>query len=344
MAYRRAREADPDAVIISGALAQTISLQPGPGHGLGLNDLAFLQRMYNAGAASCFDILAVNDYILWSAPTDHRMPPTYVINFGRPLYLRDIMVANDDSSKPIWMSEMNSNALPGSHPAPPSYGRVTLDQQACYAPLAYQRVQEEWPWIGVVNFWFFKRATDSETDQSWYYFRMVEPDFEPLPVYNSMAEYINGLTPTLYPGVHQEDHWALGWEGLWSSVADEMAILGAFNSAGNVGANGDTLSLVFDGTDLVLAPGPGIGQVEVVIDDRAAQSVQLDGRPVRLYSSWFRSAHEVEIRAVSGQVGIDSLHVQKHWLLWPVLIGGGVALAALVLIRRVLGAQTGSRH
>jgi len=47
-----ARAADPDAVIIAGALASTIDLQPAAAPGANnLNDLIFLQRMYDAGAA-----------------------------------------------------------------------------------------------------------------------------------------------------------------------------------------------------------------------------------------------------------------------------------------------------
>jgi uncharacterized protein (DUF427 family) len=84
---------------------------------------------------------------------------------------------------------MNWNALPPDHPAYPGYGRVTEEQQARYVVEAYERIQAEWPWVGVVNFWFFKRPDDSEKDQAWYYFRMVEPDFTPLPVYDAVKEY-----------------------------------------------------------------------------------------------------------------------------------------------------------
>ena len=49
--------------------------------------------------------------MLWSGSTDHRLRPLN-INFSRPLYIRDIMVANGDAHKPIWISEMNSNAVP----------------------------------------------------------------------------------------------------------------------------------------------------------------------------------------------------------------------------------------
>jgi hypothetical protein len=117
-------------------------------------------------------------YMLWSGPTDRRVRPQ-LVNFSRPLWVRDVMVANGDAAKPIWITEMNSSAVPESLPA--NYGRVTEEQQARYAVLALERIQEEWPWVGVTNVWFFKRATDQEKDQSWYYFRLWSPISLPCP-------------------------------------------------------------------------------------------------------------------------------------------------------------------
>jgi hypothetical protein len=189
IAHTRAKEADPDCVIISGALAQTIELGDCiDGYNCNLNDFLFLQRMYDAGAKDYFDILAINDYGMWSGPYDRRMRPR-VINFSRPTYIRDIMVQNGDAAKPIWSTEMNWNAIPEDHPAPPAFGRVTDEQLARYVVEGYQRAQEEWPWAGVIFYWFFKRADDSEVNQAWYYFRMAEPDFTTLPVYDAMKEY-----------------------------------------------------------------------------------------------------------------------------------------------------------
>jgi hypothetical protein len=37
--------------------------------------------------------------------------------------------------------------------------------------------------------WFFKRPSDAEKNQSWYYFRMLEPDFTPTPLWESMKQY-----------------------------------------------------------------------------------------------------------------------------------------------------------
>jgi hypothetical protein len=180
--------ADPNSVVICGALAATIDLGP-----RNMSDFVFLQRMYNAGAADYFDILAMQGYGLWSGPTDRRMQPR-VINYSRPLYIRDIMVKNGDAEKPIWISEMNWNASPVD--VEPRYGRVTLEQQARYATIAYQRAEAEWPWLGVVNFWFFKRADDSWelNGQPEAYFRMVTPGFEPLPVYDAIQDYATSRT------------------------------------------------------------------------------------------------------------------------------------------------------
>ncbi len=193
IAATRAREADPNVVVINGALASTIALQPAaPAPTNALNDLLFLQRMYDAGAAPYFDVMAMQGYGLWSGPTDRRMHPR-VMNFGRPQFVRDLMVANGDAAKPIWISEMGWSAVP-DEVADKRFGQVTLEQQARYTPLAYERVRQEWPWAGVVNTWFMKRATDE-----WFrqgrpeaYFRLADPDFTLQPVYESIKTYITG--------------------------------------------------------------------------------------------------------------------------------------------------------
>ncbi len=342
--YRRAKEANPEAVIISGALAPTVSLYAGPGPSTGLNDLVFLQRMYDAGAADCFDILAVNNYMLWSGPTDRRMQPSN-INFSRPLYIRDIMVANGDAAKPIWISEMNSNAVPNdpSIQGWGAYGQVTLEQQARYAVLAYRRVMEEWPWVGVVNFWFFKRASDAERNQSWYYFRMVEPDFTPLPVYTAIKEFTASLTPTLYPGVHQEDHWALGYQGEWEQVCKPASLQVGKSASLQVAYRravepGATVRFWFEGASLILNPGPGVGVAEVSVDGRAPRRVTLNGgHPVPLVSQWGCGRHEVTLTAVSGQVSIDALAVRTPWRpsFWLVVgMLGFFAAAVMLVVRR----------
>ena len=183
--YKALKSVDPSIEVISAALAQTNALDS-----QNLNDFVFLQRMYSAGAGKCFDILGAQGYGLFTGPTDRRMRPTDT-TFARNVWLRDLMVANGDGAKPIWIGEMSWDPVPNDPQITDrgEYGQVTDDQAAQYAVEAYQRARTEWPWVGVVSYWFFKRADDSIKTQSWYYFRLVDPDFTPRPAYYAIQQY-----------------------------------------------------------------------------------------------------------------------------------------------------------
>jgi hypothetical protein len=71
------------------------------------------------------------------------------------------------------------------------FGQVTDEQAARYAVEAFQRARDEWPFVGVMGYWFFKNADDHEKNQSQYYFRLVDPDFTPRPVYDAIRIYAN---------------------------------------------------------------------------------------------------------------------------------------------------------
>lgn len=201
--YQRAKAANPDAIILAGALSPTIALD-----GRDLNDLVFLQQMYRAGAGECFDVLSTQGYGLWSGPTDQRLRPT-VINYPHLLFLRDVMVEYGDAGKPIWISEAGWNAVPESMDDP--YGRVTDEQQARYAVEAYQRAQDDWPWVGVINYWFFKRPSDVEQNQPWYYFRLLDPDFTPTQAWLAYKGYATNPELAEHAAFSNLDS---GWERL----------------------------------------------------------------------------------------------------------------------------------
>lgn len=336
MAYRRAKEADPECVILSAGLAQT--LETGPKN---LNDLAYLQQMYDAGVKGYFDIMSVMAYGLWTGPSDHRTSPD-LANFSRPQLIREIMVRNGDADKPLWATEIGWNALPSDFPAFPQYGRVTLEQQARYAVQAYQRAQEEWPWMGVLNYWFLKRATDTETNQVFYYFRMLEPDFAPLPVYQAMQEYAN-QSPCVYSGYHQENHWALQYEGIWKDIQDEQAVLGTLRRSNTPGA---ALRFTCVGTtlELVVHKGPQAGTLSVSIDGKTPMLISLHsstsqyGVRVPIFKACSYGSHRVEI-VVQGdpetQVDIDGILVRRtvDVRVWALPIICVVIVGILALIR-----------
>ena len=306
VAYSVVKEADPTAVIISGAMAPTVELGTwNPDYaGNNMMDVVFLQRMYDAGAGDCFDIMAVNDYMLWSGPSDKRLRVTQV-NFSRPLWVRDVMVANGDAAKPIWISEMNSNAVPEN--LDPRFGRVTLAQQARYAPLAFERIQKEWPWVGVTTVWFFKPVSDERSNQPFYYFRLLEPDFTPLPVYNSLMDYMSGSPPILYAGNHQESTWQLTYTGRWDDIYDENAVLGVYRQPHE---NEASVDFVSQGRYLLLDPGPDVGVLRITKEEEADREMFLSGRKILIDQNITLHPKHVQLSVVSGSVAIDSLIVR----------------------------------
>ncbi|MEE8163633.1 MAG: hypothetical protein V3T92_06480, partial [Anaerolineae bacterium] len=172
----------------------------------------------------------------------------------------------------------------------------------------------EWPWVGVVNFWFFKRPSEAEQDQAWYYFRMVEPDFTPQPVYNAVKEYAH-QPPVMYPGYHQEDHWAVHYEGQWSTLADEQAVLGAYRRSEEAGPR---LSFAFHGTDLILVviKSEGSGALQVIVDDRPPVEIELRssapefGVRVPIARGLAYGEHRVRIKALGEGAALDGFIVR----------------------------------
>ena len=183
------RASDPAAVIIAGALAATIDLDGTTTGGRNFSDLLFLQRMYDAGAAPYFDIMATQGYGLWSGPTDRRMHPR-VMNFGRPQFIRDLMVANGDARKPNLDQRNELERGPGRHRSPlrtrqpggagrqPALGLPTHPRRLALAG----RGQTS----GIL-----KRATDiwEQNRQPEAYFRLLAPDFTPQSAYASIQAY-----------------------------------------------------------------------------------------------------------------------------------------------------------
>ncbi len=83
--------AAPEVQVLAGALAPTLAP---PGSEFGVDDLVFLQEMYDAGAANYFDVLAIHAYG-WHFDPDSPPDPA-VVNFRRSELLRAIMVKNGD--------------------------------------------------------------------------------------------------------------------------------------------------------------------------------------------------------------------------------------------------------
>lgn len=179
--YTAVKRADPSMRIVAAGLAPTT--EP-PGSEWGLDDLLYLRRMYEAGAADYFDLLSIHAYGL-TEPPDAPADPRRV-NFGRALLTRQVMEEFGDAATPAIVTEGGWNDSPRwTHGVRPS-------QRIQYTLRAYQ-LAAEWPWLEAMCLWNFRTPKATRTYHDHYAF--VSPDFIPKPIYHEVQQAARGFTP-----------------------------------------------------------------------------------------------------------------------------------------------------
>ncbi|MGC9356760.1 MAG: beta-galactosidase [Anaerolineae bacterium] len=175
--YPAAHAANPEIVVLAGALAPT--LEPRGSHA-GLNDLLYLEDMYDAGAADYFDALAAHAYGMVFPP--EMEPDPEILNFRRVELLRQRMVMRGDGEKPIYVTESGWNSHPRWSWA------VKPSQRVAYSLQAYAWAESEWPWCPALVMWVFRLPVTAHSYQD--YFSFVTPEFRPRPVYSALQEVL----------------------------------------------------------------------------------------------------------------------------------------------------------
>lgn len=319
IAYTRAKAVDPHIRILSAPLAITLgeTFTPGSIQYRNMNDLQFLEEMYMAGAKDYFDILSANAFGLGSPPDDPPNPGK--LNFQRVLLERAVMEKFGDANKAIWILEYGWNAAPDSIPdSRLIWGRVTEQQQAEYTVRGIELARENWEWAGVVCIWFFRQVGDIAPNNPEAYFRMVDIDFTPRPVYASVSAAANEYL-VANPGEYEETNPALLLQGAWSVVFDPNASAGQY-ARGTDDTAKATLRFYGDALDLMFQRQPGAGRIFVTIDGRAVSGLprsesgesyveQASGTSewravIPVARNLARGEHVVELRA-EGSVNLD---------------------------------------
>ena len=176
--YPMVKEANPDVQVLAGALAPTLAPA---GSEWGMNDLIYLQRMYDAGAAAYFDVLAIHAYG-WSFDADDAPDPE-VVNFRRAELLRDVMVRNGDGDKQAIITESGWN----DHPR---WTRAVSPGRRIANTIRAYEIAADWPWLDAIAMWAFRYPWDAKNYQDDYTF--VGVDFEPKPIYWEVQAYARG--------------------------------------------------------------------------------------------------------------------------------------------------------
>lgn len=179
--YPAVKSANPDMMILAGALAPTLEPPESP-HGM--NDLLYLEAMYESGAAHYFDALAVHTYGLTS-PAEAAPSPD-LLNFRRVELLHDLMLQHDSADKPVYITESGWNDHPRWTKA------VRPSQRIQYTLDALELVENEWTWAKTMCIWAFRypRYTYSYPDN----FTLLGVGFERTPIYDALQAYALGKT------------------------------------------------------------------------------------------------------------------------------------------------------
>ncbi|HUE75606.1 MAG TPA: endo-1,4-beta-xylanase [Chloroflexota bacterium] len=268
IAYRRAKEADPNVRILSAPLAQTLETNT-----RNLSELVFLNQMYEHGAQNSFDILFANGYGFDRPPDD--APDPNVLNFARVTLVREIMERHGDGGKPIWFNEFGWNASPDSLPRDKLlWGQVTEQQQADYTAQAIRLARERWPWAGVFNIWYFRQAGQISPERADYYFRMVDTGFTPRLVYGTIKKATESIGIS-GPGIYQASNPAVIYQGNW---ALNFRPDGGGRILRVTQSPGASATIHFRGSDITLLTerGPEAGTILVTVDGGAANLIAND--------------------------------------------------------------------
>lgn len=190
--YEAIKISDPNAIVISAGLAPT-----GTSSTSAMPDMEFLQSMYDAGAASYFDVLGVHAPGFKAPP---ELDPAIAANpnegygggrwfaFRHVEDLRLIMLKNGDAHKQVAILEMGWILHQEIHTSYTWHG-VSEQEQADYLVRAYDYARTHWqPWIGLMTTIYIADETWTPHDNEQWWWSIVLPDGTPRQAYYALRD------------------------------------------------------------------------------------------------------------------------------------------------------------
>jgi len=163
--YTGVKASDPNAIVVFGGLTPTGVNDPS----IAIDDKSYLEQIYawnNGEIKQYYDALGAHPGSNSNSPDQDwpNNPGTHGWSDHRSFYfrriedLRDVMVANGEQSKQIWLTEFGwttANPAPGYE-----YGQyISEELQAQYLLRAFDIARNEWPYIGVMLVWNLNFST-----------------------------------------------------------------------------------------------------------------------------------------------------------------------------------------
>ncbi len=156
--YNRIKAADPDAVVVAGALTPTGVNDPA----IAIDDRLFLRQMYEAGLRGVSDAVGVHPSgfanppdsswpnNLSAAPSHNNHPSFYFRNTMEDYH--NIMVEYGDGRKQLWPTEFGWAVSASPHPGYEYAAYNNEGTRAQWLVRAYQ-MGKSWGWVGPMFLW-----------------------------------------------------------------------------------------------------------------------------------------------------------------------------------------------
>ncbi|WP_436699574.1 cellulase family glycosylhydrolase [Nocardioides sp. BYT-33-1] len=156
--------------------------------GIMYNDAPWLTRAYEAGAAGCFDALAVHPYIGPSDAAPETASVGAVWRLTSTPMVHDVMAQWGDGGKQVWITELGwstgteNDGNPWDRP-------VSIPQQADFLRRAVDLVRAEYPYVGPI-IWY--RDVDGPTKAYQDGFGLMRADLRAKPALRSFEAAVRG--------------------------------------------------------------------------------------------------------------------------------------------------------
>jgi O-antigen ligase len=312
-ANRVLRAVAPDAVIIGGGLAPNTEAG-----GLNMSDVTYLHEIYRRGAGDYFDVLGVHALGFWSGPEDRRVDEE-VLNFSRAILLRQEMARRGDADKAVWAMDAGWCTLPADWAGrPATQGNDTPLVQAMRLTRAWDRLRQEWPWMGLVCMMQWQPAAAAD-DPIWGT-ALLDAQGQP----TELLEPVSAMLVDDYNAVLFRPH-----------LAPQAFLSPTYNLP--------VADFFFWGTDLdlwVQRDATSSGELAVLVDGEQQAVIDLAGEPgterIRIAGGLSAGIHRVRLQdptlRMAGLAGIQVGHRPSQARYWFGMYVGLLAVAQLAVL------------
>ena len=167
-AYPAIKAADPNAYVLTAGLG-------GGDTKINIDAAKYVQELYQDGAKGYFDAISFHPYTYPELPSQEIT--TGDRGWSRMLAIRNLMVANGDGAKQIWVTEFGA---PTNGP-----NSVSEAQQAAILQDGFG-LWKTYPWAGVIS-WFDYQDKGTDTSSHQDFFGLVDTAGRHKPAYTAFV-------------------------------------------------------------------------------------------------------------------------------------------------------------